>query len=87
MSANLENSAVTIKTGKFQFSFQSKRRAIHTKEHLNYNTIVLISQVRKEILKILQARLQWSMNWELPDRQAGLRKGRGTSDDQPVINC
>ena len=48
MSANLENSAVTIKTGKFQFSFQSKRRAIHTKEHLNYNTIVLISHASKK---------------------------------------
>ena len=79
MSANLENSAVTIKTGKFQFSFQSKRRAIHTKERLNYNTIVLISHASKKMLKILQARLQQYMNWELPDFQAGFRKERTRS--------
>ena len=74
MSANLENSAVTIKTGKFQFLFQSKRRAIHAKECLNYNTIVLISHVSKKMLKILQARPQQHMNWELPDFQAGFKK-------------
>ena len=47
---------------------------------LNYHTIKLISQASKVMLKILQARLQQYMNKELPDVQAGFRKGRGTRD-------
>ena len=43
-------------------------------------TIILISYDGKVMLKILQARLQWYMNWELLDIQAGFRKGRGTRD-------
>ena len=43
----------------------------------NYYTIALISRTSKVILKILQARLQQYMNWELPDIQLGFRKGRG----------
>ena len=39
-----------------------------------YHTIALISHASKVMLKILQARLQQSMNWELPDVQAGFRK-------------
>ena len=50
------------------------------KECSNYCTIVLISQVSKVMLKILQARFQQYMNHELPDVQAGVRKGRGTRD-------
>ena len=50
------------------------------KECSNYGTILLISHANKEMLKILQARLQQSMNCELPDVQAGFRKGRGTRD-------
>jgi hypothetical protein len=46
----------------------------------HYRTIVLISHARKVMLKILQARLQKYMNHELPDVQAGFRKGRGTRD-------
>ena len=46
----------------------------------NYCTIALISHASKVMLKILQARLQQYMNCELPDVQAGLRKGRGTRD-------
>ena len=46
----------------------------------NYYTIALISYARKVMLKILQARLQWYMNYGLPDVQAGFRKGRGTRD-------
>ena len=46
----------------------------------NYCTIALISHASKVILKILQARLQQYMNHELPDVQAGFRKGRGTRD-------
>ena len=50
------------------------------KECSNYRTIVLISHTSKIMLKILQARLQQYLNHELPDIQAGFRKGRGTRD-------
>ena len=46
----------------------------------NYRTTALISHASKAMLKILQARLQQYMNRELPDVQAGFRKGRGTRD-------
>ena len=46
----------------------------------NYHTIALISHASKVMLKILQARLQQYVNHELPDVQAGFRKGRGTRD-------
>ena len=52
----------------------------NTKECSNHHTIALISQASKVIFKILQARLQQYMNCELPDVQAGFRKGRGTRD-------
>ena len=52
----------------------------NAKECLNYCTIALISHASKEMLKILQARLQQYMNHELPDVQAGFRKGGGTRD-------
>ena len=52
----------------------------NTKERSNYCTIALISHVSKIIIKILQDRLQQYMNQELPDFQAGFRKGRGTRD-------
>ena len=52
----------------------------NAKECSNYRTIALISHARKVMLKILQARLQQYMNRELPDVQAGFRKGRGTRD-------
>jgi len=47
---------------------------------LNYCTIALISHASKVMLKILQARLQHYMNCELPDVQAGFRKGRATRE-------
>ena len=50
------------------------------KECSDYLTIVLISHASKVMLKILQARLQQYVNCELPDVQAGFRKGRGTRD-------
>ena len=56
----------------------------NAKECSNYCTIVLISHVGKVMLKILQARLQQYMNCELPDVQAGFRKGRGTRDPLPT---
>ena len=66
------------RTGKGQFSLQSQRRAMP--KSLNYHTIRLISHASKVMLNILQARLQLSMNPELPDVQAGFRKGRGIKD-------
>ena len=50
------------------------------KECSNYLTIALISHASKVMLKILQARLQQYVNRELPDVQAGFRKGRGKRD-------
>ena len=50
------------------------------KECLNYRTIALISHASKVVLKILQARLQQYVNWELPNVQVWLRKGIGTRD-------
>ena len=50
------------------------------KECSNYRTIALLSHASKVMLKILQDRLQQYMNRELPDVQAGFRKGRGTRD-------
>src|SRR5574340_309748 len=52
----------------------------NSKECSNYHTIVLISHTNKVMLKILQARLQQFVNRELPDVQAGFKKGRGTRD-------
>ena len=52
----------------------------NAKECSNYHTIALISHVCKLMLKTLQARFQQFVNWELPDVQAGFRKGRGTRD-------
>ena len=69
MPANLENSAVAI--GLEKVSFHS-----NPKECSNYCTIALISHASKVMLKILQAMLQQYGNHELPDVQAGFRKGR-----------
>ena len=52
----------------------------NAKEYSDYHTIALISHASKAMLKILQARLQQHVNRELPDVQAGFRKGRGTRD-------
>ena len=65
------------RTGKCQFSFQSQRKVI-PKNY--YCSITLISHTRKIMLKILQMRLQQYVNRELPDVQAGFRKGRGARD-------
>ena len=77
MPANLENSAVA--TGLEKVSFHS-----NPKQCSNYHTIALISHASKVMLKILQARLQQYTNRELPDGQAGFRKGRGNRD--PIAN-
>ena len=55
-------------------------KKVNAKECSNYHTIALISHTSKVMLKILQARLQQYLNCELPDVQAGFRKGRGTRD-------
>ena len=52
----------------------------NAKECSDYRTIALISHAGQVILKILQARIQQDVNHELPDVQAGFRKGRGTRD-------
>ena len=52
----------------------------NAKEYSNYHTTELISHASKVMLKILQARLQQYVNHELPDVQAGFKKGRGTRD-------
>ena len=57
----------------------------NAKECSNYHTTAFISHVSKVMLKILQARIQQYMNRELPDVQAGFRKGRGTRDQTTNI--
>ena len=78
MPANLENSAVA--TGLEKVSFIPIPKKGSARECSNYCTIALISHASKVMLKILQARLQQYVNCELPDVQAGFRKGRGTRD-------
>ena len=58
---------------KGQFLFQSQRKAM-SKNVSNYQTIAFNSHASKEMLKILQSRLQQYVNQELPGVQAGLRK-------------
>ena len=72
MPANLENSVVA--TGVDRIPIPKKGS---DKECSNYCTIALVSHASKEALKILQARLQQYMNWELLDVEAGFRKARG----------
>ena len=66
-------------TGKGPFFIPIPKKG-SAKECSNYHTIAVISHASKVILKILQVRLQQYTNGELPDVQAGFRKGRGTSD-------
>ena len=74
----MENSAVA--TGLEKSVFIPIPKKGNAKECSNYCTIALISHASKVMLKILQARLQQYINYELPDVQAGFRKGRGTRD-------
>ena len=78
MPAKWEKSAVA--TGLERSVFIPIPKKGNAKECSNYRTIALISYASKVMLKILQARLQQYMNCELPDVQAGFRKGRGTRD-------
>ena len=83
MLANLESSAVA--TGLEKISVQSNPKERQCQRRFKH-TIALISYVRKVMLKILQARLQQYVNWELPDVPAGFRKGRGTRDQVANIH-
>ena len=74
----IENSALA--TGLEKVSFHSNPKKGNAKECSNYSTITLISHASKVMLKILRARLQQYVNYELPNVQAVFRKGRGTRD-------
>ena len=78
MPANVENSAVATDWKRSGIIPVPKKG--NAKECSNYHTIVLISHPSKIMLKIFQARLQQYVNQELPDVQAGFRKGRGNRD-------
>ena len=77
MPANFENSAVV--TGLEKISFHSNPKERQCQRMLKCAN-ALISHASKVMLKILQVRLQQYMNCELPDDQAGFRKGKGTRD-------
>ena len=76
MPANLENSAVA--TGLEKVSFHSNPKERQCQRMLKHRTIAFISHASKVMLNILQARFQQYVDHELPDVQAGFRKGRGT---------
>ena len=76
MPATFENSAVATDLKRSAFIPIPKKG--NDKECSNHRTVALISHASKVMLKILQVRLQQYMNYELPDIQAGFRKGRGT---------
>ena len=79
MPANLENSVVATGLEKVSFHSDPKERQCRRVLKLPHN-FALISHVSKLMLKILEAWLQQYVNHELPDVQAGSRKGRGTRD-------
>ena len=85
MPANLENCS-SHRTGKGQFHSSPIERQYQRMYCKNYCTIALISHTSKVMLKIVQARLQQYMNQEIPDVQAGFRKGRGIKDQIAIIH-
>ena len=78
MPANLESSAVATGLEKVSFHSNPKERQCQRILKLPHNCT--ITHTSKVVLKILQARLQQYVNHELPDVQAGVRKGRGARD-------
>ena len=86
MPANLENSAVATGLEKVSFHSTHKERQCQRMLKLLHNCTQLISHASKVMLKSVQARLQQYMNHELPDVQAGFRRGRGTRDQIPNIH-
>ena len=86
MPANLKNSAVATGLEKVSFHSNPKERQCQRMLILPHNC-KLISHASKVMLKILQARLQQYVNSELPDVQAGFRKGRRIRDQSANIRC
>ena len=84
MPANLENSAVATGLEKVSFHSNSKERQYQSVFNLPHNRTHLTLGIRKVMLKVIQARFQQYVNHELPDVQAGFRKGRGTRDQ--IVN-
>ena len=84
MPANLENSAVATGVEKVMFHSNPKERQCQRIFKLLHNCTHLIHCLSKVTLKILQVRLHQYMNCELPDVQAGFRKGRGIRDQ--IVN-
>ena len=82
MPANWENS--TVATGLEKVRFHSNPKKGNAKECSHHHIIALISYANTVILKSLQARLQQYVNQELPDVQAGFRKGKGARDQ--IVN-
>ena len=78
-AANLENSAVATGLEKVRIFITIPKKS-NAKECSNHHMVALILHASKVMLKIPQARLQQYVNRELPDVQAGFRKGRGTRD-------
>ena len=78
MPANLENS--TLASGLEKVSFHSNPTEMQCQRMFRLLQTTLISHTSKVMLKILQARLQWYMNCDLPNVQTRFRKGRGTRD-------
>ena len=78
MPTKFENSAMD--TAPENVSFHSNMKENQCKRCSHYHRVTLILHGNKVVLKILQARLQQYMNHELPDVQAGFRKGRGIRD-------
>ena len=76
MSAIRKTSAVA--TGPEKVNFHPNPKEGQCQKCLKYYTVVFISHASKFMLKILQARFEQYVNWELPDVPAGFRKSRGT---------
>ena len=86
MPANLENSAVA--TGLEKVSFHSNPKEGNATEYSHYLTVALISHASKVMLKILQARLQQFLNWELPGVQAWVwKRQRDQRSSCHLLDC
>ena len=82
MPANLDHSAED--TGLEKVSFHSNPKKCNANECSKYHIIALISNASKVMLKILQAKLQEYMNWELPDVQTRFRKAEESETKLPT---
>ena len=83
-ASKFEKLSSSHRTGKGQFSFQTQRKPMPKNAQ---TTTQLQSSHTLVMIKILQARLQQYVNRELPDVQAGFRKGRGNRDQIANIRC